>query len=222
MLPERMQRVHEQLPLEEEQMIDDRNFSRKDREDNSHLMWETGERRQTYKCAIFSVNEVERKCHDGRKGNFIEIECPEWIIIIPLYRDEDGVLRTIVERQYRHGSDSVTLEFPAGLVEKGEEPIDAARRELLEETGFKAGKVTKLATLCPNNAFMSNHQHIYLAEDLELVSGQDLDANEEIDLYSLPLSEVLERMGRGSADNALMVAATSLLMRELDSRKEEL
>lgn len=211
--------LHEQLSIQEEVM--GKGLRMHDDGDCSHLMWKTEGRTRTYDCAIFSVNEVERTCRDGRKGTFVEIECPEWIVIIPIYRDENGVLRVIVERQYRHGSDSVTLEYPAGLVEKGEDPLVAARRELLEETGFEAGRVTHLGTLNPNNAFMSNHQHYYLAEDLHLVSGQDLDANEEIDVYSLPLDEVVRKMGTGSADNALMVAASALLIRELESRKEK-
>ncbi len=210
--------MHKQLPVKEEIMFDE---IRKKEEDATHLMWKTTGRRRTYECAIFSVNEVDRTSRDGRSGRFIEIECPEWVIIIPVYRDSDGVLRTIVEKQYRHGSDSVTLEFPAGLVEKGEDPQAAAERELLEETGCRSGHVTHLATLCPNNAFMSNHQHIYLAEDLELVSGQNLDANEEIDVYSLPVDEVLERMGQGEADNALMLAASALLARKLKKDEEK-
>lgn len=188
--------------------------------DPSHLVWRTGERKRTYSCAIFSVNEVERFSQDGRHGKFVEVECPEWVIVIPLAKDEKGEMRVIMEEQYRHGSDSITLEYPAGLVEEGEEPEVAARRELLEETGMVAGKLSKLATLCPNNAFMSNHQHFFLAEDLSAISEQKLDANEQIDLFSLPLDEVLEKMGSGIADNALMMAATGLLMRELEKRKE--
>lgn len=186
---------------------------------SDHLVWSSGNRKETYRCPIFRVEEVERKSQDGRHGSFIQIKCPDWIIIIPLYRDEDGVLRVVVEKQYRHGSDSVTLEYPAGLVEEGEDPLDAAKRELLEETGLSSARISHLATLCPNNAFMGNHQHIYLAEDLKQVSGQNLDANEQIDVYSLSLDEVLSIMGSGMGDNALMVAASRLLEKELDRRK---
>ena len=186
--------------------------------EDKDLMWSTGGRRKAYSCPIFSVNEVDRTCHDGRQGRFIEIACPEWIIIIPIYKGADGRLRVVMERQYRHGSDSITVEYPAGLVEKGEDPLDAAKRELLEETGLKAGRVTKLASLCPNPAFMSNHQHIYLAENLESVADQDLDANEEIEVFSLPFDEAVSLMGSGKVDNSLMVAATGLAVWELNRR----
>ena len=123
-------------------------------------------------------------------------------------------MRVIVEQQYRHGSDSVTREFPAGLVESDENALDAALRELLEETGLRAGKVTMLGNLSPNNAFMSNRQYFFLAEELEKVSGQELDPNEEIDLIALPLDDVIGEMGTGISDNALMTAAAALVMKE--------
>lgn len=188
--------------------------------DSGHLRWTTGDRRRAYDCAIFSVNEVDRASQDGRKGTFIEVECPKWVVVIPLFKEGES-LSTVVERQYRHGSDTVTLEFPAGLVEEGEDPADAAARELLEETGLKPGKMTLLGSLCPNNAFMSNRQWFYLAEDLEQVAGQDLDANEQIDVFAAPLSEVMEVMGSGEADNALMSAACWLLSKELGRRGKE-
>ena len=188
--------------------------------DIDHLIWKSGERKRLFDCPILSVNSVVRESQDGRKGTFIEVECPRWVIIMPVYRDESGAYQVIMEEQYRHGSDSVTLEYPAGIVEEGEDPSAAAKRELLEETGYEAGSLKLLAAMCPNNAFMSNRQYYYLAEDLKKAGGQKLDDNEQIDVFSLPLEDVIENMGNGIADNALMMAATGLLARELKQREE--
>ena len=170
--------------------------------DTMHLYWASEKPEKIFKCPIFEVSKVRRVSQDGRVG------------IIPIYKDEDGVVRVIVEQQYRHGSDSVTREFPAGLVEKDEDALTAAKRELLEETGLEAGRVTLLGNLSPNNAFMSNRQYFFLAEELSKVSGQSLDQNEEIDILSLPLEDVINEMGTNLSDNALMMAATGLLMKE--------
>ena len=182
--------------------------------DTMHLYWASEKPEKIFKCPIFEVSKVRRVSQDGRVGDFITLDCPEWVVIIPIYKDEDGVVRVIVEQQYRHGSDSVTREFPAGLVEKDEDALTAAKRELLEETGLEAGRVTLLGNLSPNNAFMSNRQYFFLAEELSKVSGQSLDQNEEIDILSLPLEDVINEMGTNLSDNALMMAATGLLMKE--------
>lgn len=182
--------------------------------DTLHLYWASEKPEKIFKCPIFEVSKVRRESQDGRVGDFITVDCPEWVVIIPIFKDEDGVTRVIVEQQYRHGSDSVTREFPAGLVEKYEDALTAAKRELLEETGLVAAKVTLLGNLSPNNAFMSNRQYFFLAEDLEKVSVQNLDQNEEIDILALPLEDVINEMGTGLSDNALMMAATGLLMKE--------
>ena len=201
-------------------MIKKDTFSSPDKLDVNHLYWATGERKKAYKCAIFQVNEVERFSQDGRKGKFVEVECPDWVVVIPYFVDEDGCARVVMEQQYRHGSDSVTREFPAGLVEKDEDALSAAKRELLEETGLEAGSWKLLGAVCPNPAFMSNRQYYFLAEDLNLISGQNLDANEEIDVLSLPVDEALMEMGTGLSDNGIMVAAAGFMMQELKRREK--
>ena len=195
-------------------MIKKDTFIRDPNIDTMHLYWASEKPEKIFKCPIFEVSKVRRVSQDGRVGDFITLDCPEWVVIIPIYKDEDGVVRVIVEQQYRHGSDSVTREFPAGLVEKDEDALTAAKRELLEETGLEAGRVTLLGNLSPNNAFMSNRQYFFLAEELSKVSGQSLDQNEEIDILSLPLEDVINEMGTNLSDNALMMAATGLLMKE--------
>ena len=210
--------MHKQLRLQEKMMTD---FLKKDlHADDNALMWKSGEKKEAYRCAIFSVDTVERESRDGsKKGSFVSLRCPDWIVVIPVFRDEKGALRVIVEKQYRHGSDSVIIEYPAGLVEAGEDPAAAAERELLEETGFKAGRIIHIVTLFHNNAFMSFQEHYYLALDLEQSGHQDLDANEEIDVFCPLLEDAVALMGTESADNALMMAATLLLMRSLEKEK---
>lgn len=200
--------------------MDKNNFKNPKDLETSHLLWKTTARRRAYDCAIFSVNEVKREAKDGRCGTFIEIECPKWVVIIPVFTDEEGVRRVIMEQQYRHGSDKVTREFPAGLVEEDEDVLTAARRELMEETGIEAGKIKLIGDVSPNPAFMANRQYYFLAEDLALVSGQNLDDNEEIDVVSLPLKEALFEMGTGLSDNGIMVAAAGFIMQELHKRGE--
>ena len=195
-------------------MISKDSFENNPNIDTLHLYWASEKPEKVFKCPIFEVSKIRRESQDGRVGDFITVNCPEWVVIIPIFKDEDGVVRVIVEQQYRHGSDSVTREFPAGLVEKDEDALTAAKREIVEESGGVAGKVTLLGNLSPNNAFMSNRQYFFLAEDLEKVSDQNLDQNEEIDILSLPLSDVIDEMGTGLSDNALMMAATGLLMKE--------
>ena len=188
--------------------------------DIDHLLWKSGDRKRLFDCPIFSVNSVVRESQDGRKGTFIEVECPKWVVIIPVFQDEKGSWRVIMEEQYRHGSDSITLEYPAGLVEEGEDPIDAARRELLEETGYEAEDVKLLADMCPNNAFMSNRQSFFLVTDIEKKAGQSLDPNETIDVIEVPVEEVIRDMGTGLYDNGIMMMAIGFFMRYAESHPE--
>jgi NUDIX domain. len=185
-----------------------------------HLKWNTLKREKSFTCPIFSIDRVERENPDGRKGSFVTLNSPDWIVVLPWFRDEDGVARFVMERQYRHGTDSVTVEFPAGLVEKGEEAEKAAKRELLEETGAEAAKWTMLGNVCPNSAFMNNRQSFFLAEGLEIVSGQDLDPNEQIDVISVPVSDVIRDMGTGLYDNGIMMMALGFFLRLSAERKD--
>ena len=185
---------------------------------NEKLKWRTDSRKVAYTTPIFSVNSVERTAHDGRHGTFVEIKSPDWIVALPWLR-VDGVPCFIMEEQFRHGSESVTREFPAGLVEKGEAALAAAQRELMEETGIR-GTFTELGNVCPNNAFMSNRQSFFLVTDLEKVSGQSLDPNETIDVIEVPVEDVIRDMGTGLYDNGIMMMAIGFFLRYAESHPE--
>lgn len=195
-------------------------FTRGDVQDTDHLIWNTAKREKVWKGPIFDVCQVHRCSTDGREGDFIEVESPDWVTVIPWFRDRKGVARFIMVQQYRHGSDSVTREFPAGLIDAGENAQQAALRELLEETGCRAGKVSCLGKVSPNSAFMTNRSNFFLVEDLEVVQAQHLDANEQLDVLTVPVSEIVHDMGSGLYDNGIMMMALGFFLREALSRPE--
>ena len=103
--------------------------------------------------------------------------------------------------------------FPKGHIEAGETPRQAALREVLEETGYKAGKLTKLGMVNPNPALFSNHVHFYLAQDLQATGKQCLDEDEFINCIELTKKEVLEGMGTEQFPHAIMGMALSLYIK---------
>lgn len=185
---------------------------------DEELLWNTGEKRRVFTSPILSVDLSERT-HGERKGEFVTLSLPDWVSIIPWTRDERGVPVFLMERQYRHGSESVTIEFPAGLTEEGESPLEAARRELREETGMEA-ELTELASFNPNPAFMTNRQTFFLATGLRRTGEQELDENEEIELLYLPVEDVIRKMGKGEYSNGIMLSALFAFMREAEKRPE--
>ncbi len=131
------------------------------------------------------------------------LEYPDWINIIAI--TEDG--RMILERQYRHAIDRVDYEIPAGVVEEGEEPMDAAKRELEEETGYTGGEWTHLHSISPNASTMNNLSHTFIAKGVKKTTKQHLEATEDISVYLVPQEEVLQMLKQGKFMQALMVAA---------------
>ena len=114
---------------------------------------------------------------DGRINNeYYVLEYPDWVNVIAL--TQDGQM--IMERQYRHALGNTCYELPCGVIEAGETPLEAAKRELLEETGYAGGVWTPWMVLAPNPATCNNLAHSFLAVGVEKVSGQHLDATEDI------------------------------------------
>lgn len=188
--------------------------------ERGHLVWKSGTREKVFKGPIFDVLTVERTSTDGRSSTFIEVDCPHWVTVLPWYRREDGRPMFVMVDQFRHGSSTVTREFPAGVVEKDEDPLVAALRELVEETGLEADTIHLMGDVSPNSAFMNNRSNFYLVEGVRLVASQDLDANEQLDVSSVPVDEVIAHMGTGIYDNGIMMMALGFFLREAQKRPE--
>jgi len=125
--------------------------------------------------------------------------------------------RVIVEKQYRHGIQKVSLDLPCGRIEKGESPINAAKRELLEETGYKAKKLIPLGKLSYNPASIEEYLHIYLANDLTYQADKKpLGRGGEIKLLFIPLNELENYIKAQKIFCAPCIAAIFLALKYLE------
>jgi ADP-ribose pyrophosphatase len=146
---------------------------------------------------VFEGKLLRVKCdtvrlHDGRAATREYIEHGGAVMIIPLL--DSGEL--VMERQYRYVLGRHCLEFPAGKIDPGEEPLSTGRRELLEETGYVAREWTYLATIHPTVAYSTERVLVYLARGLEH-RGSKLDEGEFLEVLNLSLESLLELVRSG-------------------------
>lgn len=175
--------------------------------DDAKLKWQVEKKELLYSAPILTVHQQTSTAPDGTKGNYIVIDAPDWVIVVPVLEDPR---RFVLVKQWRHGSLSTSIEFPGGVIDEGETPAQAAQRELLEETGYKAGKLTHLGSMSPNPAIFSNKVHCFVAENLIATGTQDLDRDEFVEYFSLPADEVYAMTGTAEFPHALMTAAMNL------------
>ena len=176
--------------------------------DKEKLKWEITGKRKLLHTPVFDVIEQAEVSATGIKGDYIAMEAHDWAMVIP---ELDGGF--LMVRQWRHSSESMTLEFPGGVVDGGEEPVEAARRELLEETGFEAGSLIHLGTCYPNPALFKNRFHVFLARDLIATGEQSLDDDELLTYERVPIDEVINGYGKGEMTHALMGTALAFYLR---------
>jgi len=179
----------------------------------SKLEWREEGRKTVFTGPVFSVDERLCRSPDNELRTYTVLNASDWVIVIPLIRGGGaGENEFLLVRQWRHGERALSLEFPGGVIEPEETPEEGARRELLEETGCKALSLTKLGMFNPNPAIMSNHVHFFLAEGLEALGPQRLDADEYVAVERTPERAVLQGMGRPPYTHALMGTALSLYL----------
>ncbi|QEN05712.1 NUDIX hydrolase [Thiospirochaeta perfilievii] len=160
---------------------------------------------------IFKTYRVKRESSDsGISGDFFLVDPPNWVMVIPVLNNSNGEECFLMVKQYRHGSNSVTLEFPAGMVDNSEVAIETGLRELAEETGYNTTNIKEIGNVNPNPAFMTNKITTLLARDLKRVWDQDLDEHEEIDTLLVPIKEFDKMIGEFTTSNSVVNSAITL------------
>lgn len=140
----------------------------------------------------------------GAPHDFYVLETRDWVNIIPVTPQGDVVM----VRQFRHGVREVTLEIPGGIVDhEAEDPKDAAARELLEETGYRAPEIVHLGTVQAQPALQNNYCHTYLALSAVEVAAPAPDAGEDLRVVKFPLDDVPRRIRTGEISHGLVLAA---------------
>ena len=133
--------------------------------------------------------------------DFYVLEYPTWVNVIAI--TADGLF--IIERQYRHGIGQEVYEICAGVCEKDEEPIDAAKRELLEETGFGGGRWSLIGKYAPNPNSMNNWCYSFLAENVVQMKEPRQEPTESISVYQVSEDELKKLMTTGQIVEGIML-----------------
>lgn len=131
------------------------------------------------------------------------LQAPDWVNVVA-YTDDD---QCVLIRQFRFGTGEITLEIPGGIIDAGEAPLAAAKRELREETGYVAARWTALGSIAPNPAFQRNRIHTFFAEGCRRVGELELDPGEDIEVELVPVAQIDELLACGAMDHALVAIA---------------
>ncbi len=177
---------------------------------DKQLKWTTIATRRLLHTPVFDVIAQTEESGTGITGEYVAVEAPDWVVVIPVYGDS-----FVMVRQWRHAEENMTWEFPGGVMNEGEDPAETAARELFEETGFKAGKITKLGRCSSNPALFKNHFTVFLAEDLEPTGEQHLDDDELVNYTLMPREKVIDSFGSREFSHAFMGTALAFYFRSL-------
>lgn len=167
------------------------------------MLWKVLKSTYAFVCPWLKVRKDHVQLPSGvEMDDFYVVEANDWVNVIAI--TEDG--KFIIEKQYRHGCKRICYELPAGKVDEGEEPLHAAQRELLEETGFTGGTWAYFGQYIPNTSGMSNTCHTFIAEGVRKLQEPLQEVTEDIKIELVELADLKSLLQEEKIVEAVMQA----------------
>lgn len=196
------------------------------RVDEERLMWKEKSVRHIITNKWIDFRESEFQFPDGTSFSpYYSYTRKDYVVVVA--SDTEG--RYICVRQFRQGVMKVTTEFPAGGLDHSgcskygageyEEPLRAAKRELMEETGYAAGRITKLLSIPSNATISSNYAHIFLAEQCTRAGNQNLDSTEYLDVELHTPEEINNLIFSGNFEQSMHALAWFMVQTRLKAKQ---
>ena len=171
--------------------------------------WQVNGSRELASFRFFKVRQDRSISPRTRaEHEMLVLEMSDWVNIVAVTE----VGNVVMIRQYRHGTKGVGLEIPGGVIEAGEDPATAARRELKEETGYDCQELVAIGKVAPNPALQDNWCYSFLARGAHRAGAQDLDPGEDIEVLEIEAGEVVHRIASGEINHSLVVVALAFAL----------
>lgn len=176
--------------------------------------WQILSSKYLFENKYLTVRTDYIKLGNGRElEDFFVIENPNWVNVIAI--TEQGEF--VIEKQYRHGIGMIGYEICAGMIDEGESPIQAAKRELLEETGYTGGEWIEYNISSPNPSSMNNLNYTFLAKGVKKTSKQHLDVAEDIEVELMSLDQVVHLLETNQIMEGIMQAPLWKYVNEINN-----